>query len=155
MKTTEKLAKSGNVDAQLKLAAEFGLGDEIHQHLVTSFFWYVQAAKQGSVEALWNIGVVLLDGLDGFERRPEAGSKYIALAAESFHPSAMYYVLQNYESNADIRKILGTRTMQEIENVLGSNDPGSFYQFFIEPVDVAKDTGIAFDASIPTAPRRK
>lgn len=54
---------------------------------------YLLSAEQGSVEALWNIGLIFAEGLDEFQQKIELGRGLIFAAAKAGHPSAIKYCL--------------------------------------------------------------
>ena len=90
-----ELAKNGDASAQCQLAAELAQGERLDQDIEASLYWYAASARQGHTDAVWNIGLVLAEGLYGIRKNETLGHRLIMLAARNGHPSAMPYVVRN------------------------------------------------------------
>jgi len=93
----EKLAEKGDVASQCGLGAALAQGEELPKDPSGAVYWYNLAAKNGSVEALWNLGLIYFSELYGFLGRRDLGAELIVLSALANHTSAAKFVLLHNE----------------------------------------------------------
>jgi TPR repeat protein len=92
-------AHKGNAEAQNLLGVYYATGavDGVCDN-VYALKWYLEAAKVGLVESLWNAGSMLVDGEEGVEMDSSFGLLLIRLSADSFQPSACSFLSWCYKS---------------------------------------------------------
>jgi TPR repeat protein len=91
-------AEKGDPIAQNSLGARLATGCGVVQDILGSLYWYFQAIRQGYVQAKWNAGCILVEGIDGFESYRELGMKLIEEAAEANDSSACLFIEQCYRN---------------------------------------------------------
>lgn len=101
-------AEKGLATSQYQLGAILASGSLAPKNLTEAFEWYSCAAKQGHIEAKWNVGLMLLNG-EGVNRDVKRGFKLIQLAADEGSYSACLFVadcyrLGHYGMNVDMAK---------------------------------------------------
>lgn len=62
MSETERRARQGDADAQLKLGLMYALGKGMRQDYAQALHWLELAAKQGHASAQFNLGVMYAKG---------------------------------------------------------------------------------------------
>lgn len=88
-------AERSNADAQYELATECRVGDHLEQDYKLALKWYSRAAKAGHVEALNDLGSMLLNGL-GCPKDAEAAVECYRKAAAAGHTEAMFNLALRY-----------------------------------------------------------
>ena len=103
----EKLASSGDVNAQMKMAAYYDFhegGDNENYDEEKVVFWYEKAAKQGNAEAQYMLGLCYLnDYEDSSEEGDDANGRsrcieWFEKAAKQGHDKAQYELAFCYEN---------------------------------------------------------
>jgi len=92
-------ARAGDADAQLALAKYFHQQPDNMDNEFLAATWYLAAAKNGNIEAQYQIGLMFLDGRGVTDDAIE-GFDWIAEAARQGHPAAtevFNYLLENPE----------------------------------------------------------
>ena len=92
-------ARKGDAEAQNLLGVYYATGavDGTCDN-VSALKWYLEAAKVGLVESLWNAGSMLIDGEKDVKTDSPFGLLLIRLAADSFHPGACSFLSWCYKS---------------------------------------------------------
>lgn len=88
----EELAEEGDIASQLKMAKMYSTGSWVKIDKAASFELYNQAAEQGSVEALFELGVIYMSGQGGVKRdRAKARELYLKAANQGYAKAQYYY----------------------------------------------------------------
>lgn len=85
----ESKARSGDLEAQLKLARAYALGDGVAKDSSAAFKWYQQAASRGSATAQTSLGLAYMSG-EGIERDKTKAVTLYRMAAKQGDPDALY-----------------------------------------------------------------
>jgi uncharacterized protein len=88
-------ARAGDSAAQYEIACIFASGQLGIINHKASFHWFMKAALKGHIEATWNAGLQLVQGL-GIEMAVEAGLHLIDLAANRNCYDAICYLAHTY-----------------------------------------------------------
>jgi hypothetical protein len=78
------LAEAGDASAQFNLGQAYRLGRGLSTNVAESQKWFERAAEQGNVDAATTLGLLLFQNGE-----PEAGLKWLKVAAEQDEPRAM------------------------------------------------------------------
>ena len=109
----ERLAKSGNGQAQMVLAGMYYSGYGVDRSVKQSLRWYKKAAKFGSHSfASYRAGLIYLFD-DSIEQNVDKGIHYLVKAAENGHADAAYQLADVY-----LKGLLVESDMQEVEKWL-------------------------------------
>lgn len=81
IKSLIDMAHSGDVSAQIELAARYATGDEIQQDYRKAVNWYKEAAKTNDPEATYNLGLMYLFG-EGVKKDQARALTLLKSAAE-------------------------------------------------------------------------
>ena len=87
MSETERRARQGDADAQLKLGLMYALGKGMRQDYAQALHWLELAAKQGHASAQFNLGVMYDEG-KGVRQDHAQARHWYELAAKQGHASA-------------------------------------------------------------------
>ncbi|KAK9674849.1 hypothetical protein K7432_016839, partial [Basidiobolus ranarum] len=85
-------ARNGHISSQLKLAAMYEIGKEkssivvVDRNIEKSFYWHLQAAKNGNAEACYIVGTSYSNG-HGVEKSYTDAIKYFKIAMDLAYPS--------------------------------------------------------------------
>ena len=96
-------ARSGNSEAQYRLAVMYDLGDEVDKDHYKSFDWYRRAADQGHAKAQYNLGVAYDNG-EGCPVNHEAAYDWYLKAASQGHSAAMYNLGVSYYNGEGVEE---------------------------------------------------
>jgi TPR repeat protein len=96
LKEIEKLAESGNVEAQFNLGLMFDQGQGVPQNYTEAAKWYRKAAEQGHADAQYFLGTMYIQG-QGVPQNYTEATTWLKKAAEQgltdaqFILGGMYY----------------------------------------------------------------
>lgn len=102
-----KLARSGDVDAQMDIAAMFENGTGTSQNYKSALKWYTLAATQGNREAQFKVGIFYYLGY-GTARDPEKAYDYLITPAIKGNAKAQFYIGQMHEKGEGASKHLAS-----------------------------------------------
>lgn len=83
-----KLAKAGDVEAQLTVAEAYEKGTQTKASKVEAAKWYRAAAQQNNAEAQFRLARLLHDGGDGLKKSPDLAFQLYESAARQGHAMA-------------------------------------------------------------------
>ena len=89
LKNLKKLAKQGNLAAQIELANSYRKGIRVNQDYKTAVKWFTLAAEQGDAISQYNLGIMYSFGL-GVVSNYQSAVKWYTLAAEQGNALAQY-----------------------------------------------------------------
>lgn len=96
MARIQRLAQTGDANAQLTMGERFEQGLGISQNYATAAHWYRRAADAGLAAAQHRLGRLLWRGL-GVDQDEEAAFGWISAAAKQGDPEALFDLAQLYE----------------------------------------------------------
>jgi TPR repeat protein len=126
-----KKAKSGNVQAQVKLAEQYYSGIGQLQSYKQALVWYEKAAKNGNVDAIYKVAVMHEQG-KGCQSNVRDAFNYYLKAAERGHCVAQSKVAAMFEkgegtTQSDARAYLWYRVCAERDDVFACRKMGDYY----------------------------
>lgn len=87
----EELAEEGDIAAQLIMAKMYSTGMGVKVDKAASFEFYNQAAEQGSVEALLQLGIIYMSGQGDIKQDKAKARELYLKAANQGYAKAQYY----------------------------------------------------------------
>lgn len=96
IKSLEKKASGGDVEAMLKLGELFLNGEDIEINYAEAIKWFEMASVKGSARAKSYWGVILVSGGHGVEKDEKRGVELMIQAAEQNDGMAQYILAQYY-----------------------------------------------------------
>ncbi|WP_373090872.1 tetratricopeptide repeat protein [Zhongshania sp.] len=129
----EPMAKAGDADAQNGMGLIYAFGnEEIHKEFMTARYWYTLSARQGNVEAYYNLGVLYMNqkltenhhgfALESFQKAAEMG--HIASHANL----GSLYLTGGDGVHKDMRlAVKHTRIAADAGNAVAANNLGEMY----------------------------
>ena len=89
----QKLAESGDAEAQFELGNCYAQGNGVEQSMTDAIEWYCKAAEQGNADAQYHLGVIYGNGLAADMNQ---AVKWYQKAAEQGHADAQYCLAKYY-----------------------------------------------------------
>ena len=103
-----KLAKAGDVEAQLAVAADYELGrNNARKNLLKAARWYRKAAKQGDAKAQFKLARILHTGGRGIKKSPQLAVPLYETAAKQGNANAQYWLGFSYQHGEGLNQITG------------------------------------------------
>lgn len=96
IKSLEKKASGGDVEAMLKLGGLFLNGEDIEINYAEAIKWFEMASLKGSARAKSYWGIILVSGGHGVEKDEKLGVDLMTKAAEQNDGMAQYILAQYY-----------------------------------------------------------
>jgi len=99
MREMERLAESGNPEAQWELGQSIRFGNLFQQDIARANHWLERAAENGWGDAQHHLAWFLQAGLYGYPRDLELSEKWYRRAFEREHPETLYFfALREFKS---------------------------------------------------------
>ncbi len=137
-----KDAESGNPCAQNLLGAALATGGQyvVQQDEEGAVYWYVQAVKNGNIDAKWNVATMIKNGEGGLKPNIPYALMLMDLAAREGETTAGLFLSDLYREGyygieIDLAKSEMYRKMHEDWRGKEREDLG-------QPVDIEKDLGL-------------
>ncbi len=145
IKKLEQSANHGNIEAQLTLARIYGSDDKGVKDDEQSFFWYREAARQGSIEAQKKVGEMYTRGL-GVKQDKNRGAYWSVVAAaregdsEAQNDLGVMYIKGDGVEKEPAKAVSWLKKAAEKGNSRAQNNLAILY---IQGTGVEKDIGRA------------
>ncbi len=136
-----KGAEAGDPDSQNYLGAILATGDyPVHQDEEGAVYWYVQAVKNGNIDAKWNVATMIKAGEGGLKPNIPYALMLMDLAVREGETTAGLFLSEIYREGRygiqiDLTKSEMYRQMHEDWTGKERNDLG-------QTIDIEKDLGL-------------
>lgn len=87
----QELAEQGNIPSQLKMAELYSRGSGVKRDRAAAFKLYNSAADRGSLEAMFQLGLIYMSGQNDIKQDQEKGRDLIFQAANKGYAKAQYH----------------------------------------------------------------
>ena len=141
-----KLAKVGDEDAQMAVAAAYENGTDTILSRREAAKWYRLAAQQGNIEAQFRLARIVHDGDEGLKKSPEMAAKLYEAAAKQGHVEAQNWLGYSYQHGlgfapSDADAVNWYRRAADAGLAMAENNLGLMY---LNGKGVAQDRAEAF-----------
>jgi TPR repeat protein len=126
------LAKAGDEEAQVAVAAAYENGKDVKQNKVEASKWYGRAADQGNADAQFKLATLFHEGARGLKKSPERAAKLYAAAAKQGHVEAQNWLGYCYQhglgvTQSDSRAVEWYRKAADAKLAMAENNLGLMY----------------------------
>ncbi|MGE0239827.1 MAG: tetratricopeptide repeat protein [Parvibaculaceae bacterium] len=141
------LAKAGDEEAQVAVAAAYAAGKDVKVNKVEASKWYGKAADQGNADAQFKLATLFHEGGPGLKKSPERAAKLYEAAAKQDHVEAQNWLGYCYQhglgvGQSDAKAVEWYRKAADAKLPMAENNLGLMY---LSGKGVEQDYGKAFE----------